>query len=78
MPGYGYRFGFEHVNARRPLAALPGGVFQVCTLNADQDDDQARAPRSGSAASSRTQGHWGSTAGKRKTVYLYAHKGTAA
>jgi hypothetical protein len=76
-PGYGYWIGFQHVDAsdnEYPLYVEE--IYQVCTLKASRTSVKA-GTKIRVTGVIPTQGHWGSQAGLKKTVTLYAHKGTA-
>jgi photosystem II stability/assembly factor-like uncharacterized protein len=65
-PGYWYLLGVKHSDGVLYLET----PFQVCTLKASK----TAIPRGGSVKLScvvPTQGHWGSTAGKRKPIAVY-------
>jgi hypothetical protein len=77
-PGYGYWIGFQHVDAsdsEYPLYVEE--MYQVCTLKASRTSVKA-GTKIRVTGVIPTQGHWGSQAGLKKTVTLYAHKGTAS
>ena len=73
VPGYGYRVWVDHTQGPLQLSTW----FQICTLNATKTTiNKGTAIRFSGIVP--VQGHRGSTAGTRTTVYMFAHKGTAA
>jgi len=73
VPGYGYRVHLGHTQGPLDLSTW----FQICTLNATKTTvNKGTAIRFSGVVP--VQGHRGSTAGKRTTVDMYVHKGTAA
>jgi hypothetical protein len=80
-PGYAYWIGFQHVDSTAPDASeyplYVEEMYQVCTLKASKTSVKA-GTKIRVTGVIPTQGHWGSTAGLKKTVTLYAHKGTAS
>ena len=79
-PGYGYWVGFQHVDSSAQDAneypLYLEEMYQVCTIKASKT-----SVRKGTKIRVKgiipTAGHWGDQVGLKKTVTLYAHKGTA-
>jgi hypothetical protein len=76
-PGYSYWIGFQHVDAGGTLLPLYVETpYQVCTMQPSKTSvtRDARIRISGVVP---TEGHWGSELGKRKSVVLWWHRGSA-
>jgi hypothetical protein len=73
-PGYAYWFTVDHLNGQGSLYL--NECYQVCTIKASKTSIRkgAKVRLTGIVP---TQGHWGSTAGLKKVVTVYAHKGSA-
>jgi len=76
-PGYGYWIGFQHSDGGGgdyPLYLEE--TYQVCTMKPSKTSVRKGAKIRVTGVIP-TEGHWGSEAGLKKVVTLYAHKGTA-
>ncbi len=73
-PGYQYWIGLEHKNGLGTLYLET--PFQVCTMRASKTSIRKGAKIRVKGVIP-TAGHWGDQTGLKKTVTLYAHKGTA-
>lgn len=73
-PGYNYWIGFQHVNGIGTLYLET--PIQLCTMKPSKTKIRKGAKIRVTGVVP-TEGHWGSKAGKRKTVTLWWHKGTA-
>jgi len=76
-PGYGYWMGFQHVDGsgnEYPLYLEE--MYQVCTMKPSKTAIH-KGTKIRVTGVIPTEGHWGSQAGLKKVVTLYAHKGTA-
>ena len=75
-PGYGYWIGFQHVDGSGDAQPLyVEEMFQVCTMKPSRAK-VAKGAKIRITGIVPTQGHWGTTAGKRKPVVIWAHKGS--
>jgi hypothetical protein len=75
--GYDYWIGLKHVDdAGNYLPLYVERNFQVCTMKPSKTAI-ARGARVRITGIVPTQGHWGSTPGKRKDIAVWWHRGTA-
>jgi hypothetical protein len=76
-PGYDYWVGLKHVDdAGNYLPLYVERNLQVCTMKPSKTAI-TKGSRIRVTGIVPTQGHWGSTPGKRKIITLWWHKGTA-
>jgi hypothetical protein len=76
-PGYGYWIGFQHVDASGDAEPLyVEEMYQVSTMKPSKTAI-SKGTRIRVSGVVPTEGHWGSQAGKRKSIALWWHKGTA-
>lgn len=77
-PGYSYWIGFQHVDAAgNELPLYLEEPYQVCTIKPTKTSIR-KGTRIKIKGIVPTQDHWGSQLGKRKSVWILWHKGTAA